>query len=118
MNPEMTELEDREERSERIRFRVYWIASIFSIFVFVVLMYWAGMAQFPPDQFPAVAGLWIFSISAILSSASLILGFWGSGTSRAPITLRPLGPLIGMALFLEFGWSIAATIQMVRRILP
>jgi len=99
-----------------MRFHAYWISSVLSILVFLLLMYWAAMLQFPPGQFPLVVGLLICTISAILSGVSLLIGFWKFRTSDAPAIKWPSGPLLCIPLVLELGLSIIGIIQMMGRI--
>jgi hypothetical protein len=105
------------EQSSRFRFRVYWITSVFSIIVFLIFMYAAAMAQYPRGQYPPIAGLWMCSISGVLSGVSLAVGFWKFRTSDAPVTVWPLGPLLGIPVALEFGLSAIGIYQMIGRLI-
>lgn len=63
---------DEEDRSRRIRFRLYWMTSIFSMLAFLFLMYWAAVLQFPPGKFPPKPGLAISTILFIASAVPLL----------------------------------------------
>ncbi|MEO6807238.1 MAG: hypothetical protein ABI286_11590 [Edaphobacter sp.] len=108
---------NNEAQSSRLRFRIYWITSVFSIIVFLIFMYAAVMGQYPRGQYPPVAGLWMCSISGVLSGVSLAVGFWKFRTSDAPVTVWPLGPLLGIPVALEFGLSAIGIYQMIGRLI-
>ncbi len=105
------------EQSSSFRFRVYWITSVFSIIVFLAFMYAAAMAQYPSGQYPPVVGLWMCSISGVLSGVSLAVGLWRFRTGDAPLTVWPLGPLLGIPVALEFGLNAIGIFQMIGRLI-
>ena len=106
-----------EGLESKLRFRIYWMLSAFSIFVFLIFMYIAVMEQYPREQFPLIAGLGMCSISGVLSGASLAVGLWKFTKGNAPVMVWPLGPLLGIPLAIEFGLSAIGFSQMIARLL-
>jgi hypothetical protein len=111
MEIEISEQDQKEKRSKGIRFRVYWILSVFSTLEFLASTYAAAMDQYPLGQFPPIVGLWMCSISGVLSGTSLVFGLWKFRTSEAPVMVWPLGPLLSIPIALVFGLSLIGFLQ-------
>ena len=105
------------ERKSLIRFRAYWILSVLSVTLFLLMTYAAAMLQFPRGHFPPVLGLLIYSPLVLLSGASLLIGIWNFRASDAPIANWPVGPLLGIFVGPVFGLSVIALCQMLSMIL-
>ncbi len=108
---------DGAEHGDRTRFRVYWIAAVCSILVFVVCEYFAIMMQYPPGQFPPTPGLWMCVIPAVTSGFALVVGFWKYRSAHAPMMKRPLGLLLALPVALVFMLSIIGAVQMASQLL-
>jgi hypothetical protein len=101
----------------RGRIHAFWISSASSTIMFLLLICWAAMLQFPRGQFPPAPGLLICSLLVILSGAALLIGLWDFNGGNAPIMIWPLGPLLGILVGLEFVLSATGVCQMIRKIL-
>jgi hypothetical protein len=111
-------LEDQGgDRKSLIRFRAYWILSVLSVTLFLLMTYVAAMLQYPRGHFPPVLGLLIYCPPFMLSGASLLIGVWNFRATDAPIANWPLGPVLGIFVGLEFGLCVIALGQVVGRIL-
>jgi len=98
MNTDMTESDHKEERSGRIRFRMYLISSAFATFVYVLIGFFLLIV---PGVEPAIE-LWLLSFSAALLATPLVIGTWKLSTTDAPLALWPLGTVVGVIIMLEF----------------
>jgi len=85
--------------------------------VFVLLMYWAVMFQFPPGQFPPKLGLEISTILFIVSAIPWLIGFRRYKAANAPIQMsRPWSFLI-LPLAFELILSMIGIFQMNTKLL-
>jgi len=85
--------------------------------VFVLLMYWAVMLQFPPGQFPPKLGLGISTILFIVSAVPLFIGFSKYKTGNAPVSRSKLGSLFILPMALELILSVTGIFQMLGKLL-
>ena len=66
---------------------------------------------------PGVDGatkLLLLSFTGLLLVVPLIIGVWKFRETEAPIMARPFGPIVGVALLLQFVLSIAQVLALVR----
>ena len=108
---------EEEDHQQRIRFRLYWMTCVLSMLVFLLMMYWAAMLQFPRGQFPPMLGLAMCSILCVVSGVPLLIGFGRFKTGHAPVARRPLGTLLIVPILLELGLSVIGICQMIGRLL-
>jgi hypothetical protein len=107
MHTEMSEPDQREKGSKRIRFGAYWTSAALATIVFLMFIYVMSMVPgVPPGQ-----KLWMLSVAGGLLVASLGIGVWKFRTTEAPIMAWPLGTVVGVALSLELAECVIGVFQ-------
>ena len=89
-----------EPRGSRIRSWVYWLSAVASTLLFLLFM--ATMLMVP-GILPSTK-MWMLMAVGVGAAISLGVGMWRFGSTDAPATLWPLGPVAGVMLLLELGY--------------
>jgi len=89
--------ESNELRGKRVRSWTYWISAAVSTLLFVLFM--ATMLMVP--GIVASTKIWMLSVVGVAVAISLAVGAWRLGSTEAPVTLWPLGPIVAVVLLLE-----------------
>jgi hypothetical protein len=84
-------------RASSARFWMYWVSSVVATLIFLFFM---TMMLMVPGVLPD-AKLWMLSIAGLAATVSLVIGMWKFGSTEAPVTAWPLGPISGVVLFIE-----------------
>jgi hypothetical protein len=87
----------RNVRTRRVRFWTYWIMAVAATLLY--LLFTATMLTVPG----ILSSSKIVMLTAIGTSLAIALGvgMWRFGSTDAPATLWPLGPVSGVVLLLE-----------------
>jgi hypothetical protein len=100
----LTQKINREVETEpsvnRVRFWANWLAAAASILLFVFFM--AAMLMVPGVL--SSTKIWMLSVVGVGAAISLAVGMWRFGSTKAPATLSPLGPVAGVVLLLELAY--------------
>lgn len=99
-----------DDRYRRIRLRAYWAASAVATFIYLLIVF--SLLMVPGVE--SAVKLWLLSVSAILLATPLVIGTWRFRTTEAPLTVWPLGPVVGVILMLEF---VNCVIQVIAQVL-
>ncbi len=89
--------EIRDVRARRVRFWTYWLTAVASTLLFLLFM--ATMLMVPGIQ--SSTKMWMLTVAGVVAAISLGVGMWRFGSTDAPATLPPLGPVAGVVLLLE-----------------
>jgi hypothetical protein len=84
----------------KTRFWWYWSTAIGSTLLFLLFM--ASMLMVP-GILPSTK-LWMLTVAGVGAAVSLGVGMWRFGSTEAPATLWPLGPVAGVGLLLELAY--------------
>jgi len=95
------------------RLRAYWATSILATLIYVLLVFLLLMV---PGVEP-LEKVWLLLPLIVLLTGSLIIGSWKTKGSKAPMTMWPLGPVIGGVLVLELVHCIIGIITQMLIIL-
>ena len=87
----------RDVRTRRVRFWMYWIMAVASTLLY--LLFTATMLTVP-GILPSSKIMMLTAVGTGLAIA-LGVGIWRFGSTEAPATLWPLGPVSGVVLLLE-----------------
>jgi hypothetical protein len=104
-----TEMGD-EDHGRKMRLRAYWVLSASATFIYLLFGFLLLMV---PGVEPVVK-VWLLSFSAVLLATPLTVGLWKANTSDAPLTLWPMGTIVGVVLTLEF---VNCVIQLIAQLL-
>lgn len=110
-NGSMTRI-NGEMSSNRTRFRAYWFLSALGTLLCLLSAAIVLFVPVLPEEM-----LTILLLTAVAVAASLGIGIWKPGTTEAPVTARPLGPVVGAVLLLELGWCVLGIITVTGRML-
>lgn len=91
---------ETESRVSRVRFWAYWLAAAASTLLFFFFI--AAMLMVPGVL--SSTKIWMLSVVGVGAALSLAIGMWRFGSTEAPATLRPLGPVAGVVLLLELAY--------------
>jgi len=114
MNANTLSEDIREARTRRVRSWTYWIMAVASALLY--LIFTAAMLMVP--------GILPSSKIAILSAVgaslaiSLGVGMWRFGSTEAPATLWPLGPVSGVVLLLELAYCLVGIFLLATKAHP
>lgn len=84
-------------REKRVRCWTYWLSAAISTLLFLLFM---TIMLTVPGIMPFTK-IWMLSVVGIAAAISLGIGMWRFGSTEAPITVWPLGPILGVVLLLE-----------------
>jgi protein-S-isoprenylcysteine O-methyltransferase Ste14 len=88
---------EMEPSVSRVRFWAYWLTAVTSTLLFLFFM--AAMLMVPGVL--SSTKMWMLSVVGVVAAISLAVGMWRFGSTEAPATLPPLGPVAGVVLLLE-----------------
>ncbi len=100
MYTNMPSEEVREARTRRVRSWSYWISALVSTLLFLLFM--TSMLMVPGVL--TSTKMWMLTIAGIAVGISLGVGMWRFGSTEAPATVWPLGPIVGVMLLLELAY--------------
>jgi hypothetical protein len=101
----------RDVRASRVRFWTYWITAVASTLLYLLFM--ATMLMVPGVQ-PSTK-MWMLAVVGGGAASSLGVGMWRFGSTDAPVTLSPLGPVSGVVLLLELAHCSASIFLLAAR---
>jgi hypothetical protein len=107
MDPELAEIEDREERIKRIRSRLYWDSA--TVATIVVLMFSYTMMMVPGMY--TREKLWMLAIEIGLLTVPFGIRIWEVRTSEATF-VGGLRGFMGLFLILELVWCIIGVFEL------
>jgi hypothetical protein len=111
MHMNMVSEETREARTRRVRSWTYWISAVASTFLFFLFM--ASMLMVPGVL--SSTKMWMLTIAGLGVAVSLGLGVWRFGSTEAPATVWPLGPVMGVMLLLELAYCAISVFLLATR---
>jgi len=107
MRDEKFRLSDIEAGPRRGRYRLYWISSLFSTFVFSLVLF----VIFTVPGVPKLQKLSMYAAAGLFLALSLVVGIWRFESTEAPITFWPAGTLTGVFLGAELAVCVVGLIQ-------
>jgi len=99
-----------EDHGRKMRLRAYWVLSASATFIYLLFGFFLLMVP----GVGSVVKLWLLSFTAVLLVTPLTVGLWNASKSDAPLTLWPLGTIVGVVLTLEF---VNCVIQLIAQLL-
>jgi hypothetical protein len=87
----------KDVRTRRVRFWMYWITAVASTLLY---LFFTATMLMVPGILPSSKILILTAVGTSLAIA-LGVGMWRFGSTDAPATLWPLGPVSGVVLLLE-----------------
>jgi hypothetical protein len=91
-----------ELRGSRIRSWVYWLSAVASTLLY--LLSTVTMLMVPGIRPSTKIGM--LAVVVVGAALSLGVGIWRFGSTEAPATLWPLGPVSGVVLLLEIAHCV------------
>jgi hypothetical protein len=89
-----------ESSTRKVRLWLYWSSAIGATLVFLLFM--VSMLMVPGIQ-PSMK-MWMLTFAGVGVAISLGVGLWRFGSTEAPATLWPLGPVGSVVLLLELAY--------------
>jgi hypothetical protein len=93
---------------------MYWISAAISTLLFLLFM--ATMLMVPGIM-PSTK-MWMLSVVGFAAAISLLVGTWRFGSTEAPVTVWPLGPILGVVLLLELAYCVINVFLLATRAHP
>ena len=59
--------------------------------------------------------MWMLSVVGVAVATSLGVGTWRFGSTEAPVTVWPLGPMVAVVLLLELAYCVIGVIRLATR---
>lgn len=99
-----------EDENRTTRLNLYWLLSGVATLAYLLVV--GGLMTVPGVD--GATKLLLLSFTGLLLVVPLIIGVWKFRETEAPIMARPFGPIVGVALLLQFVLSIAQVLALVR----
>jgi hypothetical protein len=106
--------ESKELRGKQVRPRTYWILATVSTLLFLLFM--ATMLMVPGIA-PSTK-MWMLSVVGVAVAISLGVGTWRFSSTEAPVTIWPLGPVVGVVLLLELTECVVSVFLLATKAHP
>jgi hypothetical protein len=102
---------DAAVKGYRTRFWMYWISSVVATLIFLFFM---TAIMLVPGVLP-IEKVLMLSIAGIAIAVSLGVGAWKPITTDAPLAAQPLGPVMGVILFIELTMCIISIFEILAK---